>query len=184
MHFEPTNVDGAFVVTLEPHRDERGFFSRVYCEDEYRARGLEPHIAQSSLSFNRVRGTLRGLHYQAPPAEEAKTVSCSRGAVFDVVVDLRRDSPTFLRWHGTTLSADNFAALYVPKGCAHGFITLADEALVRYDISVRFAPELARGLRYDDPAVGIEWPFPPAVVTPRDLAFPAFDPEPGAVRSG
>ena len=177
MIFSDTKILGAFLIRAEPIEDERGFFARTYDSDEFRNRGLDPTIAQRSVSFNRRRGTLRGLHFQAAPHEENKLVWCSRGAIYDVIVDLRPASPTHRQWVAVTLSADGFEALFVPKGCAHGFITLEDETAVRYDISVPYAPASARGLRFDDPAFGVEWPFAPTVISPRDLAFaPYVDP--------
>ncbi len=171
MIFSETKISGAFLIRPEPLGDERGFFARTYCVEEFRSHGLDPEIAQRSLSFNRQRGTLRGMHFQIAPHEESKLVSCSQGAICDVIVDLRRDSPTHRQWVAARLSADNFEALFVPPGCAHGFITLADNTVVRYEISAPYAPAFARGVRFDDPAFGIEWPFAPVVVSPRDLEF-------------
>lgn len=174
MIFSETKISGAVVIRPEKMEDERGFFARTADADEFREHGIDPAIAQRSVSFNRRRGTLRGLHYQAAPHEENKLVWCSRGAIYDVIVDLRRDSPTYRRWVATTLSADGFESLFVPKGCAHGFITLEDDTAVRYDISVPYVPALARGVRFDDPAFGVEWPFAPVVISPRDLGFAPY----------
>ncbi len=174
MIFEETTVEGAFLIRPELHTDERGFLARTYCVRELTAAGLDPQVVQRSISYNKARGTLRGLHYQNVPHEESKLVSCGRGAIYDVVLDLRPQSPTFRCWYAATLSDQNFEALFLPKGCAHGFLTLTDEAIVHYDISDFYHPESARGLRYDDPAFRIEWPFAPTVVSARDLAFPAF----------
>jgi len=172
--FDETTVAGAFLIRPEPLTDERGFFARTYCARELAEHGLDPQVVQRSISHNRARGTLRGMHYQAAPHEESKQISCTRGSIFDVIVDLRRASPTCGRWFSTTLSADEPRSLFVPKGCAHGFITLADDTIVQYDISEFYHPESARGLRYDDPAFRIEWPFAPTVISARDLAFPPY----------
>lgn len=174
MIFSETKISGAILIRAEPIEDERGFFARTGDTEEFLARGLDPAVAQRSVSFNRRRGTLRGMHFQAAPHAENKLVWCSRGAIYDVVVDLRPGSSTYRQWVAATLSADGFEALFVPQGCAHGFITLEDETAVRYDISVPHAPASARGVRFDDPAFGVEWPFAPVVISPRDLAFPPF----------
>lgn len=177
MFFEPTPLAGAFLVRLEPRHDERGFFARSFCREEYLAHGLNGELVQSSVSYNHRRGTLRGLHYQAPPSAEAKLVRCTRGRIHDVIVDLRRNAPTFKRWWATELSADNRHMVYLPEGLAHGFLTLEDQSEVAYQMSTPFHPESARGFRYDDDAFAIEWPFAPVVVGPRDLAFAPFDEE-------
>ena len=175
MIFEPTPLAGAFLVRLEPVEDERGFFARSFCREEFRAHGLSGELAQCSVSYNHRRGTLRGLHYQAPPFAEAKLVRCTRGRIHDVMVDLRRGSSTFRRWWAVELSADNRDMVYVPEGLAHGFLTLEDHSEVAYQMSTPYRPESARGFRYDDPGFAILWPFPPTVVGARDLAFPRFD---------
>jgi dTDP-4-dehydrorhamnose 3,5-epimerase len=161
------------VFLVEPHRleDERGFFARTFSQDEFEARGLASHFVQCSLSFNKSRGTLRGMHYQCAPHQEAKVVSCLRGAIFDAVIDLRRGSPTYGRWFATELSAANYAMLYVPEGCAHGFQTLEDDTVVFYQISEVYHPECARGVRWNDPAFGIQWPFPPRHISQRDASY-------------
>jgi len=174
MLFTSTEIPGAFLVKPERIEDERGFFARTWCEREAAAHGLDPRIVQSSLSFNRRRGTLRGLHFQVAPHAENKLVSCSRGSIWDVVVDLRRDSPSYRRWQAFTLTDENLDAVFIPAGCAHGFITLADDSVVRYDISAFYAPAAARGARYDDPAFRITWPLAPIVISPRDLGFPPY----------
>jgi dTDP-4-dehydrorhamnose 3,5-epimerase len=173
--FEETELSGAFVIRPERREDDRGFFARTYCVRELKAAGLDPEIVQRSVSYNRVRGTLRGMHFQAPPHDENKIVSCIRGAIYDVIVDLRPESKTHRAWLGVTLEAEEGTALFVPKGFAHGFLTLADETAVSYDISTFYVPESARGLRFDDPAFAIEWPFVPSVVSQRDLAYSPFD---------
>jgi dTDP-4-dehydrorhamnose 3,5-epimerase len=174
MKFLPTEISGAFLIEPERREDERGFFARTYCVDELSQHGLDPRVVQRSISYNRQRGTLRGMHFQAAPHEENKLVSCISGEIYDVVLDLRRGSSSYRRWYAATLTADNRHILYVPKGCAHGFITLSDDATVNYEISEFHHPESARGIRYDDPAFAIAWPLPPAVVSPRDLAYEPF----------
>jgi dTDP-4-dehydrorhamnose 3,5-epimerase len=167
-----TEIPGALLIRPEPIQDERGFFAQVFTLDELGARGLDPTVVQRSVSFNKARGTLRGMHYQLAPHAENKLVSCSQGAVYDVIVDLRPESPTFRRWIGVELTAEGLEALFIPKGCAHGFITLVDRSIVRYDISAKYTPDAARGVRYDDPAFGIVWPMPPTVINARDAAWP------------
>jgi len=177
LKFVPTPLAGAFVVELELIEDERGFFARSFCQNEFRARGLDPVVAQCNVSLNRSRGTLRGLHYQAPPHEEAKLVRCTRGAIWDVIIDLREGSPTRWKPFSNELTADNRRALYVPRGFAHGFQTLADDSEVLYQISEFYHPECSRGLRWDDPALGIRWPLPDPVVSARDRAYPLLAPQ-------
>jgi dTDP-4-dehydrorhamnose 3,5-epimerase len=172
MKFQPTAVTGAFLIEPERHEDDRGFFARTYCVDELAQHGLDPKVVQRSISYNRRRGTLRGMHFQTAPHEENKIVSCIRGEIYDVVLDVRPASPSYRRWVGATLTADNHKLLFVPKGCAHGFITLTDDAIVHYEISEFHHPESARGVRYDDPAFGISWPLAPVVVHQRDLSYP------------
>jgi dTDP-4-dehydrorhamnose 3,5-epimerase len=172
MRFTETKVAGAFLIESEPIADERGLFARTWCQDEFRDHGLNPSLAQCSVSFSHRKGTLRGLHYQVAPHEEAKLVRCTRGAIWDVAVDLRPDSPTFRAWFGADLSADNRAALYIPEGCAHGQLTLADDTEVFYQMSAPFVPGAARGVRWDDPAFGIEWPGTVEVINQRDRSYP------------
>ena len=175
-----TGIEGAWMIEAERLRDERGFFARTWDAEEFAERGLDPRLAQCSISYNRARGTLRGLHYQAAPFEEAKLVRCTAGAIFDVVVDLRPESGSFRGWFGEELSAENRRALYVPEGCAHGFLTLADDSEVHYQISQFYAPEAARGVRWDDPAFGITWPGEVLVINDRDRTYPDFRPEQAA----
>jgi dTDP-4-dehydrorhamnose 3,5-epimerase len=175
MIFTKTQLDDAWLIDLEAREDERGFFARIWCRQELAAKGLDPDIAQESLSFNRHRGTPRGLHFQRPPHEETKIVRCTRGGIFDVIVDLRPRSPSYLRWQGFELTAENRRALYVPKAFAHGFQTLADDVEIVYQISQFYAPNSAGGYRYDDPAFGIAWPLPVTVISERDLSWPAFE---------
>ena len=172
MIVEPLPIAGAFRIRTESHADERGRFSRTFDADIFRANGLETNFIQRSTSFNTRRGTLRGLHWQADPYGEVKTVRCTRGAVFDVLVDLRKGSPTFGKWHGEELTPDTSAMLYIPKGCAHGFQTLADASEIYYEISAAYAPEATRGVRYDDPALAIRWPVANPVLSDRDRQLP------------
>jgi dTDP-4-dehydrorhamnose 3,5-epimerase len=178
MIFRATGIDGAWVIEAEQLGDERGFFARTWDAEEFAERGLNPRLAQCSISYNRARGTLRGLHYQAAPFEEAKLVRCTAGAIFDVVVDLRPESSSFKGWFGEELSAENRRALYVPEGCAHGFLTLADDSEVHYQISQPYMPQAARGVRWNDPAFGITWPGDVVVINERDCSYPDFRPEP------
>lgn len=172
MKFERTALDGVWIVDLDPSVDERGSFARTFCADEFAAHGLQTTWKQTNLSRNTRRGTIRGLHFQAEPHPEVKLVRCSAGAIFDVVVDVRRDSPSFGRWLGVELAAATGRALYIPGGFAHGLQTLTDEAEVFYMMGAAYIPALARGLRWDDPAVGVKWPLPPVAVSARDAALP------------
>jgi len=174
-----TPLSGAFLVELEPARDERGFFARSFCSEVFARHGLVDRFAQANVSWNARRGTLRGMHWQAAPHAEAKLVRCTAGALYDVIVDLRDGSPTCRRWHGVTLNAANRHALYVPEGFAHGFLTLADETEVLYEMSTPHAPEAARGLRWDDAAIGIRWPEAPRILSPRDAGYPDLPPTAG-----
>jgi dTDP-4-dehydrorhamnose 3,5-epimerase len=172
MRFTPTPLSGACVIDIEPKADERGFFARAFCRAEFLAHGLNPTLDQCSISFNHRRGTLRGMHYQAPPHDEDKLVRCTAGAIYDVIVDIRAGSPTRGKCFGVELSAANRRQLFIPKGFAHGFLTLSDAAEVFYQISVPFQPTGARGIRWNDPAIDIAWPFAPTVISPRDAALP------------
>lgn len=175
MKFVELALGGAFLIEPERHEDERGFFARTFCADEFAARQLNPVVAQCSVSYNRRRGTLRGLHYQAAPHGEDKLVRCTAGAVFDVIVDLRPGSPTFKRWLGVELGAADRQMLYIPAGFAHGFQTLADDTELLYQMSTPYVPAAARGIRWDDPDLGIAWPpVAKRVISPRDLALPAL----------
>ena len=175
MILRPTALAGAFVVESEPRADERGFFARTYGESEFRELGLEPCGRQWSVSYSKWRGTLRGLHFQADPHGETKLVRCVSGAVWDVVVDLRRGSPTYGKWVGIELNRSNRLALYIPRGFAHGFQTLADDTELLYGISPDYVAEAARGIRWNDPVVAIEWPLPPVALSPRDAALPLLE---------
>lgn len=175
MTFSPTEIEGVWIVEPERYEDERGFFARTWDASEFADRGLSGSLAQASISYNRRRGTLRGMHYQAAPHGEAKVVRCTAGAIFDVAIDVRPSSPTFLAWAGVELSAENRAALYVPEGCAHGFLTLADDVEISYQISTPHEPGAARGVRFDDPAFGILWPEEILVINDRDRTYPDFE---------
>ena len=174
MIFTPTRLQGAVLVDIERREDERGFFARTWCAREFAEHGLSTELAQCSLSYSARSGTLRGMHFQRPPHEEEKLVRCVCGAIWDVVIDLRPASPTYRQWQGFELSAANRRALYIPKGFAHGFQTLADDTEVAYQISAFYAPAAADGVRYDDPAFAIAWPHPMTALSPRDRAWPDF----------
>jgi dTDP-4-dehydrorhamnose 3,5-epimerase len=177
MRFEPTPLDGAWMIHLERHVDERGSFARAFCEREFAEHGLPTRFPQGNLSTNRATGTLRGMHFNVAPFGEAKLVRCIRGAIHDVIVDLRAGSPTRLRWFGADLTADDGQALFIPSGFAHGFITLQDDTDVYYQMGAFFQPDAARGFRWDDPAVGIEWPLRPTVVSERDAGYADLVPD-------
>lgn len=175
MRFIPAPLAGAFIIEPELLGDDRGFFARSFCQDEFRARGLVPAVVQCNISFNRLRGTLRGLHYQSKPHEEAKLVRCTQGAVWDVIVDLREGAGTRFRWFSTELTAENRRALYIPPGFAHGFQALADNSEVFYQMSEFYHPESARGVRWDDPVIGISWPIGDPVLSARDRSYPLLE---------
>ena len=174
MKFEETPLLGAYLIHLEPIKDERGFFARSWCLDEFEQQGLDTNLTQCSISFNIRKSTLRGLHYQTPPHEETKIVRCTRGALFDVIVDLRADSPTFKQWFAAELTAENHLAMYVPKGFAHGLQTLEDNTEAFYQISEKYFPESAAGVRWDDPAFGIEWPEMKPILSEKDREYSDF----------
>ncbi len=174
MIFRETSLAGAFIIEIEPAEDDRGFFARTFCEDEFTRNGVAFRPVQCSVSYNKVALTLRGLHYQAAPHEEAKVVRCTKGRIFDVIVDLREGSATYGRWMSAELTESNHRALYVPEGFAHGFESLDDGSEVLYMISTAYEPEAARGIRWDDPTLAIDWPTTPAVVSARDADLPAF----------
>ena len=177
MKFIPTPLMGAYLIEIEPTADDRGFFARLFCEQEFSRAGLEAHFCQLNNSFSAKKGTLRGLHYQLAPSSEVKLVRCVAGAIYDVIVDLRPDSPTFRNWFGATLTAKNRSWLYVPRGFAHGFLTLEDDVETFYLVSAFYAPHAERGLRFNDPWLAIAWPSDPIEVSPKDNAWPLFDPE-------
>jgi dTDP-4-dehydrorhamnose 3,5-epimerase len=175
VRFVATEIPGCWILEQERMEDERGYFARTWCARELGERGLDARLVQCSVSWNRERGTLRGMHYQAPPRAEVKMVRCSRGAIYDVAVDLRPDSPTFCRWVGAELTRDNGRALYIPRGFGHGFLTLRDDTEVSYQMSEFYGPAEARGVRWDDPLFGIRWPEPVRVIAPRDARYPDAD---------
>jgi dTDP-4-dehydrorhamnose 3,5-epimerase len=175
MIFTETKLKGAFILDLEHREDDRGFFARTFCAKEFEAHGLKPTVAQCNLSFNHKAGTMRGMHYQIPPAAETKLVRCTRGAIYDVIIDLRPDSPTYMEYVGVELSADNRRALYVPELFAHGYLALTDGAEVGYQVGEFYTPGYERGIRYDDPAFEIEWPMSVAVISDKDAAWAPFE---------
>ena len=174
MEFVATPLAGAFVIDLDRHEDERGFLARSFCVDEFSRHGMNARIVQCNVSYNRCRGTLRGFHYQTKPHEEAKLVRCTSGAIYDVIVDLRRASATYKRWFATELTALNRSMLFVPEGFAHAFQTLADDTEVFYQMSARYDPTLAHGVRWDDAAFGVTWPIPEPIISERDRSYPDF----------
>ena len=174
MRFTPTRLSGAFILDPERREDARGHFARTFCRREFEAHGLKPDIAQANIAWNARKGTLRGMHYQVAPAAETKLVRCTRGALWDVIVDLRPESPTFLEHVGVELSAENGRQLFVPELFAHGYITLADDTEAAYQVGEFYAPDAERGIRFDDPALGIAWPIPVTVISEKDAAWPAF----------
>jgi dTDP-4-dehydrorhamnose 3,5-epimerase len=174
MNFTSLQIPGAFLVEPRPIEDERGFFARAWCEIEMREHGCTARIRQTNMAFNRRRGTLRGLHYQTAPHDEAKFIRCVRGAIFDVIVDLRPESPSFRSWFGVELTQDNRRALFVPEGCATGYLTLVDDVEIFYDTSALFERSAARGVKFDDPAFGIQWPSSPTLISEQDRTWPAF----------
>lgn len=175
MLIEKTPLEGVLVTSLQKVEDERGFFARTYCQQEFADAGVDIDLVQTNVSGNKAKGTLRGLHFQDEPHPDKKVVSCTRGAIFDVAVDLRRNSATYLQWFGIELSAENRKGLYIPPGCAHGFITLVDDTDVNYLMGEWYHPELARGARWNDPAFGIDWPIEPVTMNDRDAAYPDWD---------
>ncbi|HEX5337631.1 MAG TPA: dTDP-4-dehydrorhamnose 3,5-epimerase [Gallionella sp.] len=177
MRFVETAIAGVWLVAPEAVADERGFFARTWCRDEFAANGLNPNLVQCNISYNKQRGTLRGMHYQKAPHAEAKLVRCTQGAIYDVVIDLRRESPTYTRWFGAELTADNRHALYVPEGCAHGFITLLDDTEVLYQMSEFYHAESAAGVRWNDKVFAIDWPEDVKVISERDKNYPDFEPQ-------
>ena len=177
MKFTETKLKGAFVIELEERTDDRGFFARTFCAREFEEHGLKTSLVQSNMSYNHKKGTMRGMHYQVAPAMEAKLVRCTRGSVYDAIVDLRPDSPTYLQHFGLELSADNHKALYVPEMFAHGYLTLTDGAEVFYQVSEFYTPGTERGLRYNDAALGIEWPVAIEVISEKDAAWALLETE-------
>ena len=174
MRFTETKLKGLFILDPEFLKDERGFFARTWCRREFEAHGLNPSLVQCNISFNRRRGTLRGMHYQVEPHVEAKLVRCTMGAIYDVILDLRPDSSTFKQWLAVELTADNRRMLFIPEGLAHGFQTLEDNSEVFYQMSESYHPECARGVRYNDPEFAIEWALPVTIVSDKDMAYPLW----------
>ena len=174
MIFSETKIEGTFIIEPELLIDERGFFARSFCKEEFDKHGLDSSIVQCNISCNRKKGTLRGMHYQIPPYEEAKIVSCTKGAIYDVVLDLRKESGTYCHWVAVELSDENLKMVYVPKGCAHGFQTLKDDVAVYYQMTESFHPECARGVKWDDPAFGIHWPTGKKIISERDTQFRGY----------
>jgi dTDP-4-dehydrorhamnose 3,5-epimerase len=172
--FDPTTIEGAFVVRIERHEDERGYFARTWCREEFAAKGILVEMVQASVSFNRLAGTLRGMHYTRQPAREAKLVRCGRGRIHDVIVDLRHDSATYMKHYCVVLDDRRHDALYIPQGIAHGFQTLVDDCEVSYMMTDAYRPDLAEGVRYNDPAFGIEWPMPVTCIAQRDRTYAPF----------
>lgn len=175
MIFQETKLSGVFEIRLEPVHDNRGFFARSWCQKEFENRGLDPKVVQCNVSFNKKKGTLRGMHYQAAPNAEAKLVRCTSGSVYDVVIDLRPQSPTFKKWIAAVLRSVERNSIYVPKGCAHGFLTLEDDTEIFYQMSEFYSAEPARGVRWNDPAFQIVWPVAVEVISDRDNAYPDFE---------
>ena len=175
MIFAETPLPGAYVIELDKHQDERGFFARSWCAREFAAKGLDPHLVQCNVSFNKLKGTLRGLHYQIPPHAEAKLVRCTKGSLYDVIVDLRKASPTFLRWFAIELTAANHRMLYIPNLFAHGFQTLEDDTEIFYQMSEFYEPAASKGLRWNDPKLSINWPAADRTMSQKDQAYPNLD---------
>ncbi len=174
MIFTETQLKGAYIIDVERREDDRGFFGRTFCQDEFASRGLKVNATQCNISFNRKRGTLRGMHYQIAPRAEAKLVRCTGGSIYDVIIDLRSDSPTYCRWVSVELTAENRRALYVPEGFAHGFQTREDGSEVFYQMFEFYSPEHSSGVRWDDPAFGIQWPIPDPIMSERDRSYKKF----------
>lgn len=172
MRFEDIGLPGAYKISIERREDERGFFARVWCQDEFALKGIDVRFVQASISSSTHRGTLRGMHFQLPPHAEAKLVRCVRGAIYDVIVDIRPQSPAYLRWYGTELTADNHDMLYIPAGFAHGFQTLEDATEVQYEMTEFYTPAVESGFRYDDPRIGIHWPVEVTTISAKDLKWP------------
>ncbi|MDQ3796868.1 MAG: dTDP-4-dehydrorhamnose 3,5-epimerase [Pseudomonadota bacterium] len=174
MIFTETKLDGAFLIDIEERTDERGFFARSWCQKEFEQHGLVPRVVQANISFNHKKGTVRGMHYQASPYEETKLVRCTRGAIYDVIVDLRKGSPTYCQWISAELTADNRRMLFVPEGYAHGFQTLTDATEVCYQVSQFYTPGAERGARFNDPAFSIRWPLEVTVISEKDANWADF----------
>ena len=176
MRFTPAPIHGSFVIDIEPIGDDRGFFARAFCRKEFEAHGIDPFIAQCNISTNRKAGTLRGMHYQAAAAAEPKLVRCTKGAIYDAIIDMRPESPTYLQHFGIELTEDNHTALYVPGVCAHGYQALSDSTEIFYMVGEFYTPGHEQGLRYDDPYFSIDWPMEVTELSDKDLSWPLFDP--------
>ncbi len=174
MIFTETELTGAFIVDIEKREDDRGFFARSWCQEEFRSLGLNASVVQANISFNNKKGTVRGMHYQAAPYQEAKLIRCTQGSIYDVIIDLRPDSATFKNWIGVELSAENHRMLYVPDDFAHGFQTLEDNTEISYLMAEFFKPEAARGARWNDPAFNVIWPLPVKIISEKDANWPDF----------
>ncbi len=174
MKFTKLDLRDAFLVELEKHGDHRGFFARLWCQKEFEEHGLVPHVVQANISFSTLKGTIRGLHYQEEPFAETKFIRCVKGAIFDVIIDIQPDSPTFMKWFSIELTAENHKMLYVPKGYAHGFQSIETDTEVTYLVSEFYTPHAEGGIRYDDPAFGIQWPLPVAEISDKDRNWPGF----------
>jgi dTDP-4-dehydrorhamnose 3,5-epimerase len=181
MIFRETPLKGAYIVELERKEDPRGFFARAFCAREFEQQGLPTRVAQANLSYSARRGTLRGMHYQVPPASEPKFIRCIRGAIWDVIIDMRPDSPTYRQHFGIELSADNRLALYIPDMFAHGNQALTDDVELFYLVGEFYTPGCERGVRYDDPAIGIKWPLPVTVISDKDKSWPLLEPAPAGI---
>lgn len=177
MIFTKTKLDGAYIIDIEKKEDDRGFFARTFCADEFSKNGLAVNFVQANTAFNYKKGTLRGMHFQKSPYEEDKLVRCTKGSIFDVIIDLRKDSPTFKEWFGVELSEQNRRALLVPKGFAHGYLTLEDNSEVTYLVTQFYTPNADSGVRFDDPLFNIEWPIVPTVISEKDANHPDFKEE-------
>jgi dTDP-4-dehydrorhamnose 3,5-epimerase len=174
MTFTETKLKGAFIIDVKRLEDERGFFGRAWCKREFEEHGLKANAAQANVSYNKVKGTIRGMHYQVAPFAETKTIRCTSGAIYDVIVDIRPESPTYKQWIGVELTEESFRMLYVPEGFAHGFITLKDHTSVHYVVTEFYTPGAEAGIRHDDPAFNIVWPIKPEVISAKDLVHPDF----------
>lgn len=174
MKFIETKLEGAFVVEIEKLFDERGFFARSWCQKEFDTHGLNSRPVQANVSYNRKKGTMRGLHYQIAPHQECKLVRCTRGAIYDVIIDLRPESPTYKQWAGVELTADNYTMLFIPEDFAHGFITLVDNTEITYQVSQFYTPGSEKGIRFDDPAFDIQWPLEVTIISDKDRTWPDF----------
>lgn len=172
MIFTETKLKGAFVLEPERREDQRGFFARTFCQNEFEAHGLNPRVVQCNIAYNKRKGTLRGMHFQDPPHQEAKLVRCTKGAIYDVILDLRPGSPTYKQWVGAELTEENHKMLYVPEGFGHGYQTLSEVTEIIYQVSEFYAPQSARGVRHNDPAFGIKWPLPVTAISPADESWP------------